>query len=175
MVEVLHLAAVFPATVGLCCAVGDRRSRARSVAAAATMLLAMVAMAAGSPGVPSVVWAGVLVALGIATAIGLRHGADATAPLHARRMQLHRAFGLVLGAALLLVGAHPATELESGHPGHSGGMLLAATLAGSAGYLVFTVWLVAASVRRRAPIVGIVESSAMGLMTMLMALVPLVG
>jgi len=175
MVEVLHLAAVFPATVGLCCAVGDRRGGARSVVPAAVMLLAMVAMAVGLPGVPSLVWAGVLVVLGIVASVGLRRGADSAAPLHARRMQLHRALGLVLGAALLLVGAHPVTELEPGHPGHPGGMLLAATLAGSAGYLVFTVWLVAASVSRRARIVGIVESSAMGLMTMLMALVPLVG
>jgi hypothetical protein len=59
-------------------------------------------------------------------------------------------------------GSRPGRDLET-------------TLAGSAGYLVFTVWLVAASVRRRAPIVGLVESSAMGLMTMLMVLVPLVG
>jgi hypothetical protein len=93
-------------------------------------------------------------------------------------MQLHRALGLVLGAALLVVvgmdGGH-GVGAASGHPGHSGGTLFVATLAGAAGYLVFTAWLVGRAVRRRGPVVGILESSAMGLMTALMAAVPLVG
>ena len=173
MVEVLHLAAVLPATVGLCCAVGDRRGRARSVVPAAAMLAAMLAMAVGFTAVPPLVWAVLLVALGILAAAGLRRGSDAATAVHARRMQLHRALGLVLGAALLLAGGH-SVGAPSGHPEHGGGVLLTATLAGAVGYLAFTAWLVARSLRR-APIVGVVESSAMGLMTALMALAPLTG
>jgi len=184
MVEVLHLAAVLPATVGLCCAVGDRRGRARSVAPAAAMLLAMLAMAVGWPVVPPLSWAGLLVALGVGAAAGLRHGpagdaagdGDAVAS-HARHMQLHRALGLVLGAGLLVVSAAahagPAASAHAGHAALSSPAV--AVLAGAAGYLVFTAWLVVRSLRRRSPVVGVVEASAMGLMTAMMAVVPLVG
>ena len=175
MAEVLHLAAVLPATVGLCCAVGDRRGRIRSVVPAAAMLAAMLAMAVGSTGVPPLVSAALLVALGILSAVGLRRRADAATPVHVRRMQLHRALGLVLGAALLVAGGHPAAGVASGHPAHGGGMLLVGTLAGSAVYLAFTAWLVVRSVRRRAPLVGVVEATAMGFMTALMAVAPLAG
>lgn len=175
MVEVLHLAAVLPATVGLCCAVGDRRGRARAVVPAAVMLLAMLAMAAGWPGAPPLAWAAVLLVLGIAGAVGLRSAAGARTT-HVRHMRLHRALGLVLGAALLVVSAAGHVQGAPGHPAHVvSGSPVAVTLAGTAGYLVFTGWLVARSVRRRAPIVGAVEVSAMGLMTALMALAPLVG
>jgi hypothetical protein len=177
MVEVLHLAAVLPATVGLCCAVGDRRGRARSVAPATAMFLAMLAMAVGWPGLPPLGWAAVLLVLGVAGAVGLRVSAEAPAAAHVRHMRLHRAIGLVVAAGLLLVSSagHAATS-GPGHPGHVvAGSPLVVTMAGAAGYLVFTVWLVARSVRRSAPIVGVVETSAMGLMTALMAVGQLVG
>lgn len=180
MVEVLHLAAVLPATVGLCCAVGDRRGRVRSVVPAAVMLLAMLAMAIGWPGVPPLAWAAVLVLLGVVGGAGLRSRADVRGG-HARHMQLHRALGLVLGGALLVVSAGHAEAMGSGHAGHSVlGSPLAVTLAGTAGYLVFTGWLAARAVRRRAvrrrsPPLSVVEASAMGLMTALMALAPVVG
>jgi hypothetical protein len=175
MVEVLHLAAVLPATVGLCCAVGDRRGRARSVVPAAAMLAAMLAMAAGWTVVPALGWAALLVALGVGAAARLRRRRDGGVPPHARHMVLHRALGLVLGAALLLVtGAGHADVAGAGHP-HAGSTLLVATLAGSAGYLAYTAWLVAGSLRRRSPVVGVVEASAMGLMTALMAVAPLAG
>ena len=173
MVEVLHLAAVLPATVGLCCAVGDRRSRARSAVPAAAMLAAMVAMAIGLTAVSPLIWAALLVALGMFEAAGLRRMADRA--VHARRMRLHRALGLVLSAALLVTGGHPAVGVAEGHLGHGGGVLMVVTLAGSAGYLAFTVWLVARSLRQRAPIISAVESTAMGLMAALMAFAPLVG
>ena len=176
MVEVLHLAAVLPATVGLCCAVGDRRGRARSVVPAAAMLAAMLAMAAGWTVVPALGWAALLVVLGVGAAARLRRRPDGGVPPHARHMVLHRALGLVLGAALLLAtGAGHADVAGAGHPGHAGSTLLVATLAGSAGYLAYTAWLVAGSLRRRSPIVGVVEASAMGLMTALMAVAPLAG
>jgi len=176
MVEVLHLAAVLPATVGLCCAVGDRRGGARSVVPAAVMLLAMLAMAAGWTAVPPLAWAAAFVVLGIAAAAGLRRNAHGETPQHVRDMHLQRALGLVLGAALLVAtGAHQAGAVTSGHPGHSGGTLIIATLAGTTGYLAFTAWVVARAVRRRAPLVGAVESSAMGVMTALMAVVPFVA
>ncbi|MBT2500685.1 hypothetical protein J7E25_16435 [Agromyces sp. ISL-38] len=176
MVEVLHLAAVFPAAVGLCCAVGDRRSRARSVVPAAAMLIAMIAMATGWPAVSPLVWAGALVVLGIGAAAQLRVRAGGGGG-HGRQMQLHRALGLVLGAALLVVSTATHEGVAgSGHPAHPTlGSPLAVTLAGAAGYLVFTAWLVARSTRRRSPLVGAVEASAMGLMTALMAIAPLAG
>jgi len=176
MAEVLHLAAVLPATVGLCCAVGDRRGRARSVVPAAVMLLAMLAMAAGWTAVPRLAWAALLVVLGVGTAAGLRRRPNGGVPSHARHMVLHRALGLVLGAALLIAtGVGHADAAGAGHPGHAGNPLLIATLAGSAGYVAFTTWLVAGSLRRRGPVVGVVEASAMGLMTALMAVAPLAG
>ena len=175
MVEVLHLAAVFPAAVGLCCAVGDRRGRARSAVPAAAMLAAMVAMAIGLTAVPPLVWAVLLVALGMFEAAGLRRMADAAMAVHARRMRLHRALGLLLSAALLVTGGHPAVAVAAGHPIHGGGILLVVTLAGTSGYLAFTVWLVARSLRQRAPIISAVESTAMGLMAALMVFAPLVG
>ena len=179
MVEVLHLAAVLPATVGLCCAVGDRRGRARSAVPAAAMLLAMLAMASGWPVVPPLGWTALLLALGIGSAVRLRTRAgDGAADRHARHMQLHRSLGLVLGAALLIVvgmdGGHGVGAV-GGHPGHAGGTLLVATLAGAAGHLVFTAWLAGRALRRRGPVVWILETCAMGLMTALMAAVLLVG
>jgi hypothetical protein len=173
MVEVLHLAAVLPATVGLCCAVGDRRSRARSAVPAAAMLAAMVAMAIGLTAVSPLIWAALLVALGMFEAAGLRRMADMA--VHARRMRLHRALGLVLSAALLVTGGHPGVGVAVGHPSHGAGALLVVTLAGTAGYLAFTVWLVARSLRQRASIISAVESTAMGLMAALMAVAALVG
>lgn len=176
MVEVLHLAAVFPATVGLCCAVGDRRGGARSVVPAAAMLAAMLAMAAGWTVVPALGWAALLVVLGVVAAARLRRRPDVGVPPHTRHMLLHRALGLVLGAALLLAtGAGYADVDGAGHPGHAGATLLVVTLAGSAGYLAYTAWLVAGSLRRRSPVVGVVEASAMGVMTALMAAAPLAG
>jgi hypothetical protein len=174
MVEVLHLAAVVPATIGFCCAVGDRSGRARSVVPAAAMLIAMIAMATGWPAVPPLVWAGALLALGVAAAALIRVHAGRDGG-HARHMQLHRALGSVLGAAQLVVAAAAHEGVAgSGHPGHpSLESPLAVTLAGAAGYLVFTVWLVARSIRRRSPLVGAVEASAMGLMTALMAIASL--
>lgn len=176
MIEVLHLAALFPATVGLCCAVGDRTGRARSVVPAAAMLIAMIAMATGWPAVPPLVWAGALLTLGVGAAAlqRMRTSGDRG---HARYMQLHRALGLVLGAALIVVSAaaHEGA-VGSTHAGHAApGSALAVTLAGSAGYVVFTVWLVARSIRRRSPLVGAVEASAMGLMSTLMAIASLAG
>ena len=178
MVEVLHLAAVLPATVGLCCAVGDRRGRARSVVPAAAMLLAMLAMASGWPVVPPLAWTALLLALGVGSAARLRTRAADHADQHARHMQLHRALGLVLGAGLLVVvgmGGDHGESIAMGHAGHSGGSLPIAMLAGAAGHLAFTAWLVARSLRHRSPVVGAVEASAMGLMTMMMAIMPLVG
>ncbi|WP_448808372.1 hypothetical protein [Agromyces bauzanensis] len=176
MVEVLHLAAVLPATVGLCCAVGDRRGRARSVVSAAAMLAAMLAMAAGWPLVPPLVWTAVLLALGVAAAARLRFGRGAVAEPHARDMQLHRALGLVLGAALLVASAAGHGQGAWGHPAHvTSATPYTVALAGAAAYLVFTGWLVVHSVRRRTPVLGAVEASAMGLMTALMALAPLAG
>ncbi|RXZ72723.1 hypothetical protein [Agromyces albus] len=177
MVEVLHLTALVPATVGLCCAVGDRPGSARSVVPAASMLIAMIAMAAGWPVLPPLLWAGVLLVLGVVTAAGIRMRLGTEAPpAHERQMHAHRALGLVLGAGLLLISsaAHAGGSSPAAHSGHTaGGLLATAILAGAAGYLAFTVWLVARSVRRRVALVGMVEASAMGLMTVLMALVPL--
>lgn len=183
MVEVLHLAAVLPATVGLCCAVGDRRGRARSVVPAAAMLTAMLAMAAGWPIVPPLAWAALLVVLGVAAAAGLRRGRRAGAEPHVLEMQVHRALGLVLGAGLLVVSAvahgGPADSAHGVHAAHATiASPVPAILAGTVGYLGYTAWIVArawSERRRRATILGALEASAMGLMTAVMAIAPFVG
>ncbi|GAA4375977.1 hypothetical protein [Agromyces bauzanensis] len=179
MVEVLHLAAVLPATIGLCCAVGDRRGRARSVVPAVAMLAAMLAMSAGWPLVPPLVWSALLLALGIAGAFGLRRRTtgDAAAASHGRHMQLHRALGLVVSAGLLVVSiaAHGGTA-ASAHAGHAAlSPPVVAALGGAAGFVAYTLWLIPRSLWRRLPVVGVVEASAMGLMTGVMAIVPLIG
>lgn len=178
MVEVLHLTALLPATVGLCCAAGDRRGRTRAVVPAAVMMLAMFAMAAGWPLLPPLVWAGVLLLVAIGGAAARRFVAASRSPraAHTRHMELHRALGLVLGAALLVAsGAHEGTAV-AGHVAHSaGGSPFVMTMAGSAGYLAFTVWLVAREARQRRPLVGIVEATAMGLMTATMSIAPFVA
>ncbi|WP_448002577.1 hypothetical protein [Agromyces bauzanensis] len=169
MVEVLHLAAVLPAGVGLCCAVGDRRGRARAAMPAAAMLAAMLAMAAGWPGVPPLAWSAVLLVLGVVGARGLRSSAGIRAR-HDRHMRLHRALGLVLGAALLLVTSAEHVQAGSGHSTHvSSGSLAVVTVAGAAGYLAYAAWIVARSRGGRASLLGVVEASAMSLMTALMA------
>jgi hypothetical protein len=141
------------------------------------MLLAMLAMTVGWPVVHPLVWAASLLALAVVGAAGHRVRRKVAAAAHVRHMQLHRTLGLVLGAALLAVSStgHAGASIPV-HSNHVGaGSPLVVALAGTTAYLVFTAWIVARSIRRRSPLVGTVEASAMGLMTALMAVAALVG
>lgn len=90
MSEVLHATALVPATVGLCCTIGDRR-RAVEVSAGVLMVLAMADLSVGPGLVPAWLWA--------VSMLG------AALPLVAVRSH-HAAAGMVLMALLAMLQAH---------------------------------------------------------------------
>ncbi|PSL37246.1 hypothetical protein CLV49_0853 [Labedella gwakjiensis] len=74
--DLLHVAALLPATLGVCCTAGRRRIGAE-LWAAIVMLVVMVDLALGVVSVPPVVWTAVLVATALGVvALGGRSGED---------------------------------------------------------------------------------------------------
>ncbi len=90
MSELLHATALVPATVGVCCTIGDRR-RAVEVAAGVLMVLAMADLALGRGLVPAWLWAVSMLSLAV--------------PLAVVRSR-HAAAGMVLMGLLAALQAH---------------------------------------------------------------------
>ncbi|WP_157831569.1 MULTISPECIES: hypothetical protein [Microbacterium] len=100
----LHLFALAPATIGLCCLAADRRrARAGELATALLMLVAM-ADAAVTRLVPVVWWVAMLLAgaIALSAAGGRRRGSGRSADAVRMPMGLHAAAGMVVMAALML-------------------------------------------------------------------------
>ncbi|QWT22975.1 hypothetical protein KPL76_09300 [Subtercola sp. PAMC28395] len=100
--ELAHFSAVVPATVAACCVAGTPHRRVANSIPAALMVLSMLDMATGCRMLPAVVWAALLLLAAVIPAILVRlHGG----PTGYRVMALHRSIGLVVMAALTLVGS----------------------------------------------------------------------
>jgi hypothetical protein len=180
MSDLLHVSALVPATVGVCCTVRDR-SRWVELAAGLVMLLAMADLALGAGLLSPLVWAVLLVGGGVGALVQERDLRSWSG--------LHAAGGLFLMADLAMLMAHHAhvasmtgAEPTDGHDHAHTGVphahelahalvgqgLLGAALVGTVAYLALTVRL--SRSRRGAPDAALlgVESGAMGLAVLLM-------
>ena len=124
MIEALHLGSMLPATLGACCVAGsaDRRSPLAWFGMLAMLAAMADTMLLPHPLVPPVVWAALLVATGLATAVALRlrsvgrGGAEAAHP--AQTMALHRALqAILMGGLIIAAGAHHGAA-GGGHSAH---------------------------------------------------------
>jgi hypothetical protein len=179
--DLLGLAAIVPASAGACCTVGAwRPGRAVDVLAAVVMVAAMLDGVFAPRVLPGVVWFVVLAALAVAVAAVHRlqsgkfvsHGsapANRRASAHGRYGRLHAALGLLAMGALGVGGMGDTVGHGTGMVGmHQHVGAAAATwhlvLAGLAvGHLLLTTRMVRDGVRHRAPVLGLVETLAMGL------------
>lgn len=113
MIDPLHVGILVPTALGLCCTVGDRRSRSVALwLPAGVMGLAMLDMALGLGLLPALGGAGILVLLSLVGAVRHRvseQPREATRK-HAAVMMVHRSGALILMAVLLLaMAAGPAS------------------------------------------------------------------
>ncbi|KQP01682.1 hypothetical protein [Leifsonia sp. Leaf264] len=163
MVEIVHIGAVLPATVGICCTIGARERRTRSVVPALVMLLATLDLAVGPGLILPLLWAAIMVGLAVWTVVGVRAGRS--------HMPLHRSLGLLVMAGLTLAMAAPAgpaaSVAGSAHAHAASGVLIPLVAAGVAGYLVYTAWLALVAMRRRS-LLARVDAASMGLMAVVM-------
>jgi hypothetical protein len=182
VIELLHLGSIVPATVGVCCTVGDRRSR--SAVAWAPSIVMLVAMLDSMPGiglVSPVMWSLALMGLAIWPALAVRRarvGGDGTGGSLAAAMGVHRSISLLLMAALLLISGSrvPASTATAGHHGAAEPIAAALWVAASA-LVLFTLWLVTALSRRRpgraitvAALLAPLESASMAAAAVMMTL-----
>jgi len=173
MTELLHAAAIVPATVGACCTIGARRSRrALAAASAALMALAMVDMAFGFALIPALAWSAILLALALGSAIALRF-TGARRDSHAPSMALHGAIGLMVMAALIvpMSAGGGITAAQSGGHSHGGDLLMPLVLAAVTGYSAYTAWVVARVLRQNpgTSALPVTEALCMGLSAVVMA------
>ena len=148
MIEIIHGGMLIPTSVSICCAVGARRAdRAAGVVVGVAMLLAMADYTSGSPVVPAVGWAALLVLLALITSALASIRQRGSEVADGLAMATHRGLGLVLTAGLFLVG-HPANSAMSrsltsdgGAHAHGGSAipLTAMVLVAAGAYLVFSV------------------------------------
>ncbi|MGN7798995.1 hypothetical protein [Leifsonia sp. 22587] len=175
MIEALHLGSMLPATLGACCVAGtaDRRSPLTWFGMLAMLAAMADTMLLPRPLVPAIVWAALLLATGVATALAQRLRPRAESAEHpARTMAVHRALQAILMAGLIVAagGHHAATAVGDAHAGH--GVPVIAALAAAA--LAFAVVSVAVAARRRLPLLPRAEAALGGAAVALMA-VPLLG
>ena len=158
MIEALHLGSMLPATLGACCVAGsaDRRSPLAWFGMLAMLAAMADTMLLPHPLVSPVVWAALLVATGVATAVALRlrpagrrgaGDAQAAHPAHpARTMALHRALqAILMGGLIVATGAHHAAG--GGHSAHGVNVIAALGVAA----LAFAVASGLLTFRRRLP------------------------
>jgi hypothetical protein len=159
MIEALHLGSMLPATLGACCVAGsaDRRSPLAWFGMLAMLAAMADTMVLPHPLVAPVVWAALLVATGVATAVALRlrpagrggaGDAQAAHPAHpARTMALHRALqAILMGGLIVAAGAHHSAA-GGGHSAHGVNVIAALGVAA----LAFAVASGLLAFRRRLP------------------------
>lgn len=182
MIEALHLGSMLPATLGACCVAGsaDRRSPLAWFGMLAMLAAMADTMLLPHPLVAPVVWAALLVATGVATAVALRLSpagrrgagdAQAAHPAHpTRAMALHRALqAILMGGLIVAAGAHHAAA-GGGHSAHGVNVIAALGVAALAfavasGLLVF---------RRRLPLLPRAEA-ALGAASVALMSLPLLA
>lgn len=174
MIEALHLGSMLPATLGACCVAGgaDRRSPLAWLGML-TMLAAMAdTMLLPRPVLAPVVWAALLVAVALATALRQRLRLTAGGPNDhpVRAMAVHRSLQAVLMAGLIAVGSgHHAT----GGGAHAGHGLPVVLLLGVAA-LVFACASGAVALRRGLPSLPRAEA-ALGAASVALMTLPLLA
>lgn len=159
MIEALHLGSMLPATLGACCVAGsaDRRSPLAWFGMLAMLAAMADTMLLPHPLVAPVVWAALLVATGVATAVALRlrpagrsgaGDAQAAHPAHpVRTMSLHRALqAILMGGLIVAAGAHHGAA-GGGHSAHGVNVIAALGVAA----LAFAVASGRLAFRRRLP------------------------
>ncbi|WP_029150927.1 hypothetical protein [Microbacterium indicum] len=164
----LHLAALLPASVGVCClaAAPGARARAAEVIASIVMVAAMTDVALGGGVVPAVLWAIALVICSLALAVGARlarreRGAAACGTW------IHTAVGGLVSAPLILVMGTATTTTT----GHHHGLGAAGLLIPALGYITWSVLL---ALRRGSRLRLRLLHATMGLSTAMMAAAMLV-
>ncbi|ACZ32067.1 conserved hypothetical protein [Xylanimonas cellulosilytica DSM 15894] len=155
----LHAAALLPAGVAAACAARRPAGGGRTVAVATglIMVLAMADVALLPGGLPSLVWAAVLLVAGVAAALAGRAVDDACHPLHLLHVMCLLTMGVLTAAmASPTAGTALTAGLAAGHGhgghghgGHGAGgdPLTGLALAGAAAFVGASV-LVAARTRR---------------------------
>ncbi|KQR50844.1 hypothetical protein ASF88_16585 [Leifsonia sp. Leaf336] len=165
MIEALHLGSMLPATLGACCVAGsaDRRSPLAWFGMLAMLAAMADTMLLPHPLVAPVVWAALLVATGLTTAVAHRQrpagrGGAATAqpghpahPVHpfhpAQTMAVHRALqAILMGGLIVAAGAHHHVA-GGGHSAHGVDVIAALGVAA----LAFAVGSGALAFRRQLP------------------------
>jgi hypothetical protein len=179
MIDPLHVGILIPTAIGLCCTVGDRRSRSVALwLPAGVMGLAMFDMALGLGLLPALGWAAVLVLLSLAGAMRhrLSRAAWPVAGRHAAGMMIHRSGGLILMAVLLLAmeTGRAGTSLRRSAHDHGGatGMLAVLAVTGTIVFIAGTGILTSKLLRRNSnrDVLTGVEAGSMGLSVGLMGL-----
>lgn len=198
MTELLHVAALLPAALGVCCTAGRRRATPE-LATAVVMLVVMADLALGIVSVPPVVWTAVLVATALIVASGSRRRGSRThpapddggtrpgraiatvAPTHAARaMTVTTATGALVmaGLASLMTAAGPGRQsgatsaVASGHHSGSliGGVLPGVVILAAVVYTGVVVWGIVRGVRERRGRLETAERASMATSVVLMAL-----
>ncbi|GEM_PF-1531734 len=193
MTELLHAGMVIPASIGVCCSVGTgawstpatgsagrRRvvlagamGRVLAVVAALLMLGAMVDMAFFAGSVPgwagrSIAWAAAMVAGAIVVVLTARAAGGVT------QLDLHRALGLVVTAALVVALHAGAPDLgvtaSSAHGGHATTSSAPVIVAGAVAFAVYSAWH-AVRAHRVGSRVRALDAAAMAGMTLAMLVV----
>ncbi|WP_353807680.1 hypothetical protein [Agromyces sp. SYSU T00194] len=193
MTELLHAGMVIPASIGVCCSVGAgawstpaagsagrRRAvlvavlgQVLAVVASLLMLGAMVDMAFFAGAVPgwagrSVAWAASMVAVAIAVVAAARAAGGVT------QVDLHRALGLVVTAALVVAlhaGAAGSGAAASGaHAGHSPTSFAPVIVAGALAFAAYSAWH-ALRAHRCGARLRTLDAAAMSAMTLAMLIV----
>ena len=145
MIEALHLGSMLPATLGACCVAGSADRRSPLVWFGMLAMLAAMAdtMLLPHPLVAPVVWAALLVATGLATAVAHRQR-----PAHpAQTMAVHRALQAILvGGLIVAAGAHHGAA-GGGHSAHGVDVIAALGVAA----LAFAAGSGALAFRRQLP------------------------
>lgn len=190
MTELLHVAALLPATLGVCCTAGRRRIGAE-LGAAIVMLVAMVDLALGVVSVPPVVWTAVLVATSLVV-VGLgrrtREGAHpartdrgpGSAGGRSNGMVAFAAVGSLVMAGLAALMAAPVGGMAAGaglgaatahHAANSpAGLLPSVVLVASAAFAIVVVVVAVRAAYERRSRLEIAELGSMAASVVLMAL-----
>ncbi|CAN5322401.1 hypothetical protein BH09ACT6_BH09ACT6_03270 [soil metagenome] len=103
--ELAHFGPVVPATVAACCVAGTPHRRVANSIPAFLMLLSMLDMATGARMLWPATWAALLLIAAVIPAALVRLDARCSADTGDRAMAMHRSLGLVVTAALTLVGS----------------------------------------------------------------------
>jgi hypothetical protein len=180
MSELLHLSALLPAAVGVCCTVGGRRRRTADAVLTAVMLVAMADVSLRIGMLHPLGWCALLVLLAISGAVAARRGSARVgargsgagwAGVHLSA--LHLALGLITTAALLALmpgGGGASASVSSVHQ-HGGDVLRSLVLCGAAGYAGFAVWLAVQLGRPpKRDVLGSIESSSMAASVLMMVI-----